>query len=174
MKRLTLPLTDDMLNELNVGDEVYISGTIYTARDAAHQRMAEAINAKKPLPFEMKDAVIYYTGPTPAKPGQIVGSSGPTTSCRMDAFAPRLYDLGMKGVIGKGPVGENVKQAIKRVNGCYFAATGGAGALLADSIQSVEVIAYEDLGPESVKRMTVKDMPVFVAVIRDQDIYSLD
>ena len=174
MKRLSLPLTDDVLNGLNAGDEVYISGTIYTARDAAHQRMAMAIQNGEPMPFELKDAVIYYTGPTPAKPGQIVGSSGPTTSCRMDAFAPELYDLGMKVVIGKGPVGDTVKQAIKRVNGCYLAAVGGAGALLADSIKSVTVIAYEDFGPESVKRMTVKDMPVFVAVIRDQDIYSLD
>jgi fumarate hydratase subunit beta len=174
MKRLKLPLTRADIEGLNIGDEVALSGVIYTARDAAHQRMADAIKNGQSLPFDIKDAVVYYAGPTPAKPGQIIGSCGPTTSCRMDAFAPLLYDLGMRGVIGKGPVGEAVKQAIQRNNGCYFAATGGAGALIADSIKSVEVIAYEELGTESIKRMEIKDLPAFVAVVRDQDIYQLD
>ena len=174
MKRLKLPLSQSDLDGLNIGDEVALSGVIYTARDAAHQRMAEAIKAGQPLPFDIKGAVVYYTGPTPAKPGQVIGACGPTTSCRMDAYAPMLYDLGMRGVIGKGPVGEDVKQAIKRNNGCYFAATGGAGALIADSIKSVTAVAYEELGTESVKRMEIEDLPAFVAVIRDQDIYHLD
>jgi len=173
MKRLTLPLKQADLDNLNIGDEVVISGVIYTARDAAHQRMAEAIRNGEALPLDIHDAVVYYAGPTPAKPGQIIGACGPTTSCRMDAFAPMLYDLGMRGVIGKGPIAEAVKQAINRNNGCYFAATGGAGALIANSVKRMDVIAYEDLGPESVKRLVVEDLPVFVAVIRDEDIYQL-
>ncbi|MEX1307583.1 MAG: FumA C-terminus/TtdB family hydratase beta subunit, partial [Eubacteriales bacterium] len=152
--------------------EVLVSGTLYTARDAAHLRMKKALTSGEPLPMDIKDACIYYAGPTPAPPGEIIGACGPTTSSRMDDFAPDLYDRGLGCVIGKGPVDKRVRQAIQRNGAVYFAATGGAGALIAKSVISVEEIAYQDLGPESIKKLVVKDMPVIVAVIRDENIYK--
>jgi len=157
--------------ELKVGEEIFLSGYVFTARDAAHKRMIEAIDRGESLPIDIKDACIYYAGPCPAKPGQIIGSCGPTTASRMDRFAPRLYDMGLRCVIGKGPVGDEVKQSIKRNNACYFAATGGAGALIASCVISVETIAYEDLGAESIKKLEVKDFPVIVAVKGEKDIF---
>ncbi len=172
MKRLTLPIDQNEINNLHVGEEVLLSGRIYTARDAAHARMQTALEGGQELPFEIESACIYYAGPTPAPPGEIIGACGPTTSSRMDAYAPALYDLGLGCVIGKGPVGDAVKQAILRNNAVYFAATGGAGALIAKSVLSLKEIAYSDLGPESVKALEVKDMPVIVAVVRNENIYN--
>jgi len=172
MIRLNLPIEKNKLNTLHVGDEVLLSGKIYTARDAAHLRMKNAMQKGEALPIDIKDACIYYAGPTPAPPGEIIGACGPTTSSRMDAFAPNLYDLGLGCVIGKGPVADTVKQAIARNNAVYFAATGGAGTLIAKSVVSLTEIAYQDLGPESIKEITIKDMPVIVAVIRQENIYN--
>jgi len=172
MKKLNLPIDQNKIKDLHVGDEVLLSGTVYTARDAAHFRMQSALDGGQELPFLIKDACIYYAGPTPAPPGEIIGACGPTTSSRMDAYAPALYDLGLRCVIGKGPVGDDVKKAILRNNAVYFAATGGVGVLIAKSVLTVREIAYQDLGPESVKALDVKDMPVIVAAIRDEDIYK--
>ena len=172
MKRITLPIDKHEIDNLQIGDEVLLTGTLYTARDAAHLRMKTALDAGEPLPIEIKDACIYYAGPTPAPPGEVIGACGPTTSSRMDAFAPDLYDLGLGCVIGKGPVGDAVKQAIKKNQAVYFAATGGAGALIAKSVLSLKEIAYQDLGPESIKALEVKDLPVIVAVVRDENIYN--
>ena len=165
---MTYELTTDELREylpkLRIGDRVLLSGTIYTSRDAAHKRIFEALDSGAPLPYDIKDAVIYYAGPTPAQPGMAVGSCGPTTAGRMDVFAPRLLDLGLAAMIGKGDRSDDVVDAIRRNGAVYFAAVGGAGALIAKCIQTVEVIAFEDLGCESVKRMTVKDLPLTVAI----------
>ena len=149
---------------LNAGDRVLLSGTIYTARDAAHKRLFELLDAGKPLPFELKGAVIYYAGPTPGQQGMAVGACGPTTAGRMDGFAPRLLDLGLSAMIGKGERNQAVKDAIIRNGACYFAAVGGAGALIARCIETAEVIAFDDLGCESIKRMTVRDLPLTVAI----------
>lgn len=152
------------LPELRAGDRVLLSGTIYTARDAAHKRLFELLDAGKPLPFDLKGAVIYYAGPTPGQQGMAVGACGPTTAGRMDAFAPRLLDLGLAAMIGKGERSRPVVDAIVRNGACYFAAVGGAGALIARCIEAAQVIAFDDLGCESVKRMTVRELPLTVAI----------
>jgi fumarate hydratase subunit beta len=158
---------------LNAGDRVVLSGTIYTARDAAHKRIFQLLDEGKPLPFDLKGAVIYYAGPTPGQQGMAVGACGPTTAGRMDGFAPRLLDLGLSAMIGKGERAPEVVEAIRRNGACYFAAVGGAGALIAKCIQTAEVIAFDDLGCESVKRMTVKDFAVTVAIdSRGNDLFQ--
>ncbi|MEG0156084.1 MAG: Fe-S-containing hydro-lyase [Anaerovoracaceae bacterium] len=162
--KLIEPFTKEKLAPLRAGDSVLISGTIYTARDAAHKRMVEGLEQGKDLPFPIKDALIYYVGPTPAHPGKAIGSAGPTTSYRMDAYAPTLLDLGQSGMIGKGPRNQEVNAAVKRNGAVYFAAIGGAGALISKSIVASEVIAFDELGAEAVRKLTVKDMPVIVAV----------
>lgn len=163
-KKLTTPLAKDVIASLHAGDSVTISGTIYTARDAAHKRMAEALAEGKPLPFDIRGSIIYYMGPSPAKPGKVIGSAGPTTASRMDKYTPQLLDLGMVGMIGKGKRSKEVKDAIVRNGAVYFAAIGGAGALLSQAITSAEVIAYDDLGTEAIRRLTVKDFPAIVVI----------
>ncbi len=162
--RLTAPFTKESFASLRAGDYALLSGVIYTARDAAHKRIVEALSRGEKPPFPLQDAVIYYVGPTPAKEGQAIGSAGPTTSYRMDAYAPTLLDLGETGMIGKGPRNAAVKEAIVRNGAVYFAAIGGAGALISKSIKEAEVIAYDDLGAEAVRRLVVEDMPVIVAI----------
>ncbi len=152
------------LAQLRAGDRVLLSGVVYTARDAAHKRMFQLLDEGKPLPFPLEGAVIYYAGPTPGQQGMAVGACGPTTAGRMDRFAPRLLDLGLSAMIGKGERSQEVVDAIARSGACYFAAVGGAGALIARCIQAAEVIAFDDLGCESIKRMTVRDLPLTVAV----------
>lgn len=152
------------LPKLRIGDRVLLSGTIYTSRDAAHKRIFEALDSSAPLPYPLQDAIIYYAGPTPAQPGMAVGSCGPTTAGRMDSFAPRLLDLGLAAMIGKGDRSAAVVDAIRRNGAVYFAAVGGAGALIAKHITQAEVIAYEDLGCESVKKMQVDALPLIVAI----------
>ncbi len=152
------------LAQLRAGDRVLLTGTIYTARDAAHKRMSQLLDENRPLPFPLEGAVIYYAGPTPGQQGMAVGACGPTTAGRMDGFAPRLLDLGLSAMIGKGERDQAVVDAIVRNGACYFAAVGGAGALIARCIQTAEVIAFDDLGCESVKRMTVRDLPLTVAI----------
>ncbi len=159
---LTTPLTDEVVLMLRAGDRVLLNGTLYTARDAAHQRMITALDNGAPPPFPIKGQVIYYVGPTPAPPGRPIGSAGPTTSYRMDAFAPRLIGLGLKGMIGKGARNAAVRKALVENGAVYFGAVGGAAALLAQCITACEVVAYEDLGPEAIRRLTVKDFPVLV------------
>ena len=164
MKTITTPLTKEKVRELHAGDTVLLSGTIYTARDAAHKRMVERLDRGEALPFDIENAVIYYVGPTPAPEGRVIGSAGPTTSGRMDAYAPRLIAEGETGMIGKGFRTDDVVEAMKEHTAVYFAATGGAGALLASRIESAEVIAWEDLGTEAVRRLTVKDFPLTVVI----------
>ncbi|MDO4926902.1 MAG: Fe-S-containing hydro-lyase [Turicibacter sp.] len=163
MMKINLPLTKEVARTLKAGDIVELSGVIYTARDAAHKRLIERLEANEPLPFDLKDSVIYYVGPTPEKPGTVIGSAGPTTSYRMDAYAPTLLDLGLKGMIGKGPRHQVVIDAMKRNDAVYFAAVGGAAALLALHIKEAEVIAFDDLGTEAIRRLVVEDFPVIVA-----------
>ena len=161
-KVISLPLSPETAKKLRAGEYVYLTGTVYTARDAAHKRMDEALNRGEKLPFELEGSVIYYMGPSPARPGRVIGSAGPTTSGRMDVYTPRLLDLGLKGMIGKGKRSIEVKEAMKK-NGCvYFAAVGGAGALLSHCIKSSKVIAYEDLGAEAIRKLHVEDFPVVV------------
>lgn len=160
--RLTTPCTVEDLAPLRAGDTILLSGIIYTARDAAHKRMCEALDADQELPFSLDGSAIYYVGPTPEKPGQIIGSAGPTTSGRMDAYSPRLLDLGNKMMIGKGKRDAAVKEAVVRNGAVYAAALGGAGALMCQCVQSLEVIAWPDLGCEAVRRLEVKDMPLTV------------
>ena len=160
--RLTTPLTDEDVTQLKAGDIVYLSGTLYTARDAAHKRLVDLIESGQELPFDLKGAVIYYVGPTPPKPGDVIGSAGPTTSYRMDSYAPILIEHGLKGMIGKGKRNDAVKEACKKHKAVYFGAVGGAGALLAKRIKEAEVIAYPELGPEAVRRIVVEDFPVVV------------
>jgi fumarate hydratase subunit beta len=171
--RLTPPLTDADVEKLKIGDRVMISGVIYTGRDAAHKRLVDLIQAGKPLPFEVKGQIIYYVGPSPAPPGRVIGAAGPTTSYRMDAYAPELIRLGLKGMIGKGARNQAVKDAMIRHKAVYFAAIGGAGALMAQSIKKVDIIAYEDLGPEAIRRMEVENfIAVVVNDVRGNDLYE--
>ena len=162
--RIREPFTKEKLEPLRAGDTVFLTGTIYTARDAAHKRLIEMIENQEPLPFEVKDAVIYYVGPTPEKPGNPIGAAGPTTSYRMDAYAPTLLDLGETAMIGKGQRSQEVKDAAIRNGAVYFAAIGGAGALMAQKVKSAEIVAFEDLGPEAVRRLQVEDFPVTVVL----------
>ncbi|MEY8522201.1 Fe-S-containing hydro-lyase [bacterium 1XD8-76] len=172
-KYIQAPLDEETIKNLRAGDFVYITGTIYTARDAAHKRMSEALAAGGALPIELKNNIIYYMGPSPAREGRAIGSAGPTTSGRMDRYTPALLDIGLKGMIGKGKRSGEVKEAMVR-NGCvYFAAIGGAGALLSKAIKKSEVIAYEDLGTEAVRRLEVEDFPVIVVMDADgNDLYE--
>lgn len=163
-KKITMPLTAEKAAELHCGDNVLLSGVIYTGRDAAHKRFTELIDAGKELPFDVKDSVIYYVGPAPAKPGQVIGSAGPTTSYRMDAYAPALLDLGLKGMIGKGKRSPEVIESMKKNGAVYFGAIGGCGALLAKCIKKAEVICYEDLGAEAVRRLEVENLPAVVVI----------
>lgn len=163
-KYISVPLSNEDAKSLRAGDYVYLSGTIYTARDAAHKRMYEALEKGEALPIDMQNNVIYYMGPSPAREGRAIGSAGPTTASRMDKYAPTLLDLGLKGMIGKGKRSQEVKDAIVRNGAVYFAAVGGAGALLSRSITESEVIAYDDLGTEAIRKLTVKDFPVVVVI----------
>ncbi len=159
---LNLPANKEALKELRAGDTVYITGTVYTARDAAHARMNETLDAGGELPFDIRNAAIYYMGPSPARPGRVIGSAGPTTAGRMDRYTPRLLDLGLAVMIGKGKRTQAVKDAAVRNGAVYLAAIGGAGALLSECITDSEVIAYDDLGTEAIRRLTVKDFPTIV------------
>ena len=161
---IQLPFTKENMKHLKAGANITISGVLYTARDAAHKRMCEALGRGEKLPFDVLGATIYYMGPTPSKPGDVIGSCGPTTSCRMDAYTPKLLDLGLSAMIGKGDRSDEVIDSMRENGAVYLAAIGGAGALYSDCIKKVEVIAYEDLGPESVKRLEVENMPVTVAI----------
>lgn len=161
---ITLPLTEENTKDLKAGDYVYLTGTIYTARDAAHKRMDEALSKGENLPINMKDNTIYYMGPSPAREGRPIGSAGPTTASRMDKYAPKLLDLGLRGMIGKGRRSEAVLDAIVRNKAVYLAAVGGAGALLSKAIEKSEVVAYDDLGTEAIRKLEVKDFPVIVVV----------
>lgn len=169
-RAVTTPLTDEVVESLHAGDRLLITGVVYAARDAAHKRLVELIDKGQPLPIDLKGQVIYFVGPTPEKPGQPIGSAGPTTSGRMDAYSPRLLDLGLKGMIGKGGRNEAVRESLKKNKAVYMAATGGAGALLAQRITAAKVVAYEDLGPEAIRELQVKDFPVVVI----NDIYGAD
>ena len=172
-RHINVPLSDEDAKSLNYGDYVYLTGTIYTARDAAHKRMYEALANKEALPMEMKNNVIYYMGPSPAREGRPIGSAGPTTASRMDKYAPSLLDLGLKGMVGKGKRSQAVKDAIVRNDAVYMAAVGGAGALLSRSILSSEVIAYDDLGTEAIRKLEVKDFPVIVVIdAQGRDLYE--
>ncbi|MGN1146912.1 MAG: Fe-S-containing hydro-lyase [Lachnospiraceae bacterium] len=161
-RHIHTPLTEEISKDLKAGDYVYLTGTIYTARDAAHKRMQEALDAGENLPIAMEDNIIYYMGPSPAREGRPIGSAGPTTASRMDKYAPRLLDLGLKGMIGKGKRSQEVLDAIVRNKAVYFAAVGGAGALLSKAIISSEVVAYDDLGTEAIRKLEVVDFPVIV------------
>ena len=163
-KKITLPLTKELAQTLKAGDSVLLTGVIYTSRDAGHKRMCESLAKGEPLPFDPTDATIYYVGPTPAKPGQVIGSAGPTTSGRMDAYAPTMMSVGARGMIGKGARLPEVVAAMKEHSGVYFGAIGGAGALLAKCIKSAELVAYEDLGAEALRRLYVEDMPLVVII----------
>jgi fumarate hydratase subunit beta len=166
-KHITAPITSEVARTLHSGDYVYITGTIYTARDAAHKRMAEALASGEALPIDVKNNVIYYMGPSPAREGRPIGSAGPTTASRMDKYAPDLLDLGLTGMIGKGKRSDEVIDAIKRNGAVYFAAVGGAGAILSQRIKASEVIAYDDLGTEAIRKLEVEDFPVIVVIDSD-------
>ena len=168
--KITTPLTDDVIEQLHAGDGVTITGTIYVGRDAAHKRLIEALDEGEPLPFDPQGQIIYYMGPSPAKPGRPIGSAGPTTSYRMDPYAPRLMEVGLKGMIGKGNRSMPVREAMQKHKAVYFAAIGGAAALIAKSIKEAEVIAYGDLGAEALRRLRVEDFPAIVV----NDIYGGD
>ncbi len=159
---LTIPLTDKIVSSLEIGDKVLISGVIYSARDAAHKRLIDLLDTGKPLPFDIRGQIIYYVGPSPAKPGRAIGAAGPTTSYRMDPYAPRLIELGLKGMIGKGKRDAAVKEAMIKYKAVYLGATGGAGALISRAIKAAEVIAYEELGPEAIRRLVVENFPAVV------------
>lgn len=163
-RKITLPLTEELAKTLKAGDEVLVSGVIYTSRDAGHKRMCESLAKGEDIPFDPKDATIYYVGPTPAKPGQVIGSAGPTTSGRMDAYAPTMMSVGARGMIGKGARLPEVIDAMKKYSGVYFGAIGGAGALLAKCIKKADLIAFEDLGAEALRRLEVEDMPLVVII----------
>lgn len=170
VKKVMLPLTDDTLKDLKAGDNVLLTGVMYVGRDAAHKRMVEALDQGKPLPFDIRGQTIYFMGPSPAKPGQPIGSAGPTTSGRMDTYSPRLIAEGLKGMIGKGMRSPAVKEAMQKYQAVYLAAIGGAGALISRSIKKSEVIAYEELGAEAILRLEVEDFPATVI----NDIYGGD
>lgn len=173
MKRLTLPLDEETRASLRAGEVVYLSGTMYTARDAAHKKLKETIDRGESLPFDLKDQVIYYVGPTQAKPDQAIGSAGPTTSGRMDVYTPELLDMGLKGMIGKGYRTDAVKEAIVRNKAVYFIAAGGAGALLSQCIKKAEMVAYPELLAEAIRKLEVVDFPVFVGIdTLGNDIYQ--
>jgi fumarate hydratase subunit beta len=163
-KNIKAPLIEDEIKDLKAGDYVYITGIIYTARDAAHKRMYEALENGKEIPIELKNNVIYYMGPSPAREGRVIGSAGPTTASRMDKYTPSMLELGLKGMIGKGKRSEEVKNSIVKNHAVYFAAVGGAGALLSKSIKSSEVIAYDDLGTEAIRKLEVKNFPAIVVI----------
>ncbi len=163
-RKICLPLTKELAKTLHAGDPVLMTGTVYTSRDAGHKRMCEALERGEDLPFDPMDATIYYVGPTPAKPGAVIGSAGPTTSGRMDAYAPTMMSVGARGMIGKGARLPEVVEAMKKYSGVYFGAVGGAGALLAKCIQKAELVAYEDLGAEALRKLYVVDMPLFVVI----------
>lgn len=163
-KKIQTPLTKEKVKDLHAGDYVYITGTIYTARDAAHKRMIEELEAGKQLPFDIEDQIIYYLGPTPNREGQVIGSAGPTTSSRMDKYAPILMDKGQTGMIGKGKRSDSVIESMKKNTAVYFAAVGGAGALLSQCIKESEVIAYDDLGTEAIRKLYVEDLPVITVI----------
>jgi fumarate hydratase subunit beta len=169
-KKLNLPLTDEVIHDLKTGDDVLLNGILYVGRDAAHKRMVEALDQGKSLPFDIKGQTIYYMGPSPAKPGQIIGAAGPTTSGRMDSYAPRLMEVGLKGMMGKGNRSQAVKEAMKKYKAVYFAAIGGAGALASKRIKKSEVVAYEELGAEALRCLEVEDFPAQVI----NDIYGGD
>ena len=169
-KQIKLPLTDKVIAELKAGDNVLLTGVIYVARDTAHKRIVEALNKGQSPPFDIKGQTIYYMGPAPAKPGNAIGAAGPTTSYRMDSFSPRLMEVGLKGMIGKGQRSQAVSDAIKKYKAVYFAAIGGAGALISKRIKKADLIAYEDLGAEAVRKLEVEDFPVTVI----NDIYGGD
>ncbi|MBQ7254772.1 MAG: Fe-S-containing hydro-lyase [Oscillospiraceae bacterium] len=162
--RVTTPMTPEQARQLKSGDSVLLSGVIYTARDAAHKRLCELVAQGKPLPFDIKNAVIYFVGPAPAQPGQVIGSAGPTTSYRMDPYSPILIREGQTGMIGKGKRSKEVVEAMKQCGAVYFGAIGGCGALLSKCIKSAEIVAYEDLGAEAVRRLEVEDLPVTVII----------
>jgi len=162
--RITTPLTKDAVKNLKAGDSCLISGVIYTARDAAHKRLCELVEQGKPLPMDIKDSIIYFVGPTPAQPGQAIGSAGPTTSDRMDAYSPILIAQGQTGMIGKGKRGPEVIDAMKKHGAVYFGAIGGCGALLSRCIKQAEIVAYEDLGAEAIRRLVVEDFPAVVII----------
>ncbi|MGN2371120.1 Fe-S-containing hydro-lyase [Clostridium cagae] len=162
--KLHTPLTSEKILKLKTGDTVLLSGIIYSARDAAHKRLIELLDKDEKLPLSIDNEIIYYVGPSPAKPGSVIGSAGPTTSYRMDSYAPRLLDLGLKGMIGKGARNEEVIESIRKNKAIYFGAIGGAAALIAKSIVKSEIIAYEDLGAEAIRKMEVKDMPLVVII----------
>lgn len=163
-KKITTPLTEEKVKDLKAGDSVLISGIIYTARDAAHKRLVELLDKGEALPIDVKDTIIYYVGPSPAKPGKVIGSAGPTTSYRMDSYAPRLLDIGLKGMIGKGIRSEEVVDSMKKNKAVYFAAIGGAAALMGKSIKKADLVAYEDLGSEAIRKLEVEDLPVVVVI----------
>jgi len=169
-KEIRLPLTEDTVAGLRAGDHVRLTGVIYTARDAAHNRMIEALDRGEPLPIDIKGAVIYYVGPTPERPGRVIGAAGPTTSMRLNPYTARLMAQGLKATIGKGGRSDEVKEALKRCKGVYFLAVGGTGALLSKRIKKAEVVAYEDLGTEAIRRLEVEGFPVIVA----NDMYGND
>lgn len=174
IKTLTTPLTCEDAKALKAGDQVLLTGIIYTGRDAAHKRLVAMVEKGEDLPFDVKDQIIYYVGPTPAKPGHVFGSGGPTTSGRMDAYAPTMLSLGLRGMIGKGYRNENVKKAMKDYQGVYFGAIGGAGAYIGQCVESCEVIAFEDLGPEAIRRLYVKDFPLTVIIdCEGNDLYEI-
>jgi fumarate hydratase subunit beta len=168
--RITSPLEPGTIEKLRAGDQVLLTGVIYTARDAAHKRLTEALAKGEKLPFEPKGQTMYYMGPSPAPPGKVIGAAGPTTSGRMDVYSPHLMEAGLKGMIGKGSRSAEVKKAMKKYKAVYFAAVGGAGALIAKAVKKAEVIAYEDLGAEAIRRLEVEDLPLTVV----NDIYGGD
>ncbi|HBR03590.1 MAG TPA: Fe-S-containing hydro-lyase [Ruminiclostridium sp.] len=172
-KNITTPLADKMIQDLKAGDQVLITGTVYTGRDAAHKRMIELIESGKPLPFDVEGQIIYYVGPCPAPEGKVIGSAGPTTSGRMDAYAPKLIAMGLKGMIGKGLRSDEVVAAIKEYGSVYFGAIGGAGALISSCIKKQKVIAFEDLGTEAIRQLEVENMPCVVIIdAKGQDFYK--
>jgi len=169
---LSVPISHEALRTLKTGDKVLISGTIYTARDAAHKRLVDLLKRGDQLPIELQGQIIYYSGPTPPKPGMVIGSAGPTSSYRMDPYTPKLIENGLKGMIGKGPRGEQVISAIKKYEAAYFAATGGAAALLSRTVKTCQIVAYEDLGTEAIHKLEVEDFPAIVINdIEGNDLY---
>jgi len=172
--KINLPLTSEAVQDLRAGQEVFINGVIYTARDAAHKRLVSLIKEDKPLPFSLRDQIIYYTAPTPPKPGRPFGSCGPTTSCRMDEYTPLLLSRGLRGTIGKGQRSEEVRKSMVKYKAVYLLALGGAGAYLSRRVRKAEVLAFPDLGPEAIYKLWVDEFPVVVGIdVRGEDLYQL-